>query len=124
MTTRFTREHEWIKENGLTATVGITKHAVDSLGELVYVELPEVGEKLTRGDAFAVVESAKSASDVYLPISGEVSEINELLSDHPERVNQCPEKEGWLIKINLDGSNKFSDLMDRGQYDQYLLENE
>jgi len=124
MTVRFTKDHEWIKVEGDEGTIGISKHAVDALGELVYVELPEIGAKFTRGDAFAVVESAKSASDVYLPISGEIIAINETLNDHPERVNQCPSNEGWLVKIKLDGSSKLDDLMDQAAYDQYLKDSE
>jgi glycine cleavage system H protein len=120
MTVRFTKDHEWIKIDGDEGFVGITKHAAESLGELVYVELPEIGTKFTRGDAFAVVESAKSASDVYLPISGEIIAVNKLLSDHPERVNQCSAYEGWLVKIKLDGSNKLDDLMDQEAYEKYL----
>lgn len=124
MTVKFTKDHEWIKVENDKAAIGISKHAVEALGELVYVELPEIGAKFTRGDAFAVVESAKSASDVYMPISGEIIAINEILNDHPERVNQCPNNEGWLVKIKLDGSNKIDDLMDQESYDQYLKDNE
>jgi glycine cleavage system H protein len=124
MTVRFTKDHEWIKVEKDEAKIGISKHAVEALGELVYVELPEVGAKFTRNDAFAVVESAKSASDVYMPISGEIIAVNEILNDYPERVNQCPNNEGWLVKIKLDGSNKLDDLMDQEAYDQYLKDNE
>jgi glycine cleavage system H protein len=124
MTVRFTKDHEWIKVEKDEAKIGISKHAVEALGELVYVELPEVGAKFTRSDAFAVVESAKSASDVYMPISGEIIAVNEILNDYPERVNQCPNNEGWLVKIKLDGSNKLDDLMDQEAYDQYLKDNE
>jgi glycine cleavage system H protein len=124
MTVRFTKDHEWVKVEKDEAKIGISKHAVEALGELVYVELPEVGAKFTRSDAFAVVESAKSASDVYMPISGEIIAVNEILNDYPERVNQCPDNEGWLVKIKLDGSNKLDDLMDQEAYDQYLKDNE
>lgn len=124
MTTRFTKDHEWIKTDGLEATIGISKHAVEALGELVYVELPEIGATFTRSDAFAVVESAKSASDVYMPISGEIIAVNDILSEHPERVSQDPLNDGWLVKIKLDGSNKLDDLMDEESYAQYLKESE
>ncbi|MFT4718675.1 MAG: glycine cleavage system H protein [Rickettsiales bacterium] len=124
MILRFTKDHEWIEVEGDEGTIGISKHAVEALGELVYVELPEVGAKFTRSDAFAVVESAKSASDVYMPISGEVIAINDILNNHPERINQCAQDEGWLVKIKLDGSNKLDDLMDQNAYDQYLKDNE
>jgi glycine cleavage system H protein len=124
MTIGFTKDHEWIKVEGDEAVIGISKHAVEALGELVYVELPEIGAKFTRSDSFAVVESAKSASDVYMPISGEIIAVNELLNDHPERVNQCQTNEGWLVKIKLDGSNKLDDLMDQEAYDQYLKDSE
>lgn len=124
MTIRFTKDHEWIKVENNEATIGISEHAVEALGELVYVELPEIGAKFTRSDAFAVVESAKSASDVYMPISGEIIAVNEMLNNNPERVNQCPNDEGWLVKIKLDGSNKIDDLMDQESYDQYLRDNE
>lgn len=124
MTIRFTKDHEWIKTDGLEATIGISKHAVEALGELVYVELPEIGATFTRSDAFAVVESAKSASDVYMPISGEIIAVNDILSEHPERVSQDPLNDGWLVKIKLDGSNKLDDLMDEESYVQYLKESE
>ena len=124
MTIGFTKDHEWIKVEGDEAVIGISKHAVEALGELVYVELPEIGAKFTRSDSFAVVESAKSASDVYMPISGEIIAVNELLNDHTERDNQCQTNEGWLVKIKLDCSNKLDDLMDQEAYDQYLKDSE
>src|ERR1044072_2428974 len=98
---RFTKDHEWVVLEGDVATVGITAHAAEQLGDVVFVEVPEVGKAVKAGDAFAVVESVKAASDVYAPVSGEVVEANGELADSPETVNAVPEAGGWFAKVRI-----------------------
>ncbi len=117
---KFTKDHEWLKIDGDIATIGITEHAAEALGELVYVELPRIGTNYNAGDAFAVVESSKSASDVYIPFSGEVTEVNEALSSSPELVNNSTYEDGWIAKIKLSPNQDSSNLMSQEQYDKYL----
>jgi len=117
---KFTREHEWLKIDGDTATVGITKHAADALGDVVFVETPEAGRTVGKGEGFAVVESVKAASDVYAPVDGEVVEGNAALADAPETVNADPEGEGWFARIRISDTGQLDALMDRATYDQYL----
>ena len=117
---RYTQEHEWVRRDGDQVTIGITAHAQNALGDLVFVELPEVGRTLKPGDSLAVVESVKAASDVYSPISGEVVEINEQLSGNPEGVNQSPEDLAWFAKIKLSNPSELDGLMDRAAYEDYL----
>ena len=116
---RFTEEHEWLKLDGDVATVGITSHAAEQLGDLVFIELPKVGARLKTGEAAAVVESVKAASDVYAPVSGEVIEGNAALSSAPETVNADPEGEGWFAKIKVSDAST-DGLMDRAAYDAFL----
>ncbi|MFT6077562.1 MAG: glycine cleavage system H protein [Myxococcota bacterium] len=123
MTTKYTKDHEWIKIEGDIATVGITEHAAEALGELVYVELPEVGTSYSKGDAAVVVESSKSASDVYSPVSGEVVEINDSLSSAPEHVNNDTYGNGWLIKIRTSNRSDLDDAMSEDEYEKFLAEN-
>lgn len=112
----FTEDHEWISlENGV-ATVGITNHAQEQLGDLVFVELPEVGSNVSKGDAAAVVESVKAASDVYSPVDGKILEVNEALTSDPAMVNQKAEKEGWLWKMELSDESQLNGLMDEVAY--------
>ena len=117
---RFTRDHEWVELNGDVATVGITAYAAEQLGDVVFVETPEVGRTVKAGDAFAVVESVKAASDVYAPVSGEVVEANEALADAPETVNAAPEAAGWFAKLKLANPAELDQLMDRPAYEAYL----
>ena len=117
---RFTKDHEWVELVGDIATVGITAYAADQLGDVVFVELPEPGRSLRAGDAMAVVESVKAASDVYAPISGEVTAANGSLGRHPETVNEAPEGSGWFVKVKVAGSHEVDDLMDRGAYEAFL----
>ena len=124
MTMKYTKDHEWIKLDGDIATIGITKHAADALGELVYVELPKIGASFAKGGAIAVVESSKSASDVYSPISGEVIAINESLVSAPENINNDPYNNGWLVKVKLCNSGDLEDAMDEQSYQKYLSENQ
>ncbi|EJF89363.1 glycine cleavage system protein GcvH [Bartonella tamiae] len=112
----FTEDHEWISVDNGIATVGITNHAQEQLGDLVFVELPEVGQKVTKGDSVAVVESVKAASDVYAPVDGDVNEINEDLTTDPALVNQKAEKEGWLWKMKLSDETQLNGLMDATAY--------
>jgi glycine cleavage system H protein len=114
MSTRYTKDHEWARLEGDVATCGISIYAAEQLGDVVYVELPEVGRVVKQGDAMAVVESAKAASDVYAPVSGEIVAVNEALSSAPEKVNEGPEGEGWFVKIKASGG--FDTLMDAGAY--------
>lgn len=117
---RFTKDHEWVELNGEVATVGVTAYAADQLGDVVFVELPEVGRTIKRGENLAVVESVKAASDVYAPISGEVVEANPDLGDAPETVNQGPETGGWFARIKLSDPAEVEALMDRAAYETYL----
>jgi glycine cleavage system H protein len=114
---KYSKSHEWVAEHGDgTASVGITALATEQLGDLVYVELPEVGRKVTSGESCAVVESSKAASDVYAPAAGEVVAVNEALAGHPENVNSSPYAEGWLFKLKLAGPIK--GLLSRDEYAQ------
>ena len=117
---RFTKDHEWVELDGEIATVGITAYATDQLGDVVFVEPPDVGKSLKSGDAMAVVESVKAASDVYAPLSGEVVEGNAALGDAPETVNDQPEGLGWFAKIRISDKAEFEALMDRDAYEAYL----
>ena len=117
---KYTKEHEWIRVDGDMATVGISDYAQEQLGDVVYVELPEPGEAVTRGSEAAVVESVKAASDIYMPGSGEVSEINEKLHDEPETVNESPTGEGWFMKIRLSDSGELDGLMDEMAYSAFI----
>ncbi len=112
MTTYFTREHEWIKVDGDTATVGITDHAQEALGDIVFTEVPEAGKQLAKGQEAAVVESVKAASDVYSPVSGEVIEGNQAVVDDSSLVNSDPEGEGWFFKIRMADSAELDGMMD------------
>ena len=113
---RFTDEHEWLKLDGDVATVGITAHAAEQLGDLVFVELPKVGATLQRGSAAAVVESVKAASDVYAPLDGEVTEVNDAVVDAPETVGSDPQGSGWLYRMRLKNPADMEALMDEAAY--------
>ncbi|MBI1199988.1 MAG: glycine cleavage system protein GcvH [Phenylobacterium sp.] len=117
---RFTKDHEWVELDGDVATIGITAHAAEQLGDVVFVETPEVGKQVKAGDAFAVVESVKAASDVYAPISGEVVEANPELDSAPETVNASPEAGGWFAKVKVSDPAQFEALMDRDAYEAFL----
>jgi glycine cleavage system H protein len=116
MTTYFTKEHEWIQVDGDTATVGITDHAQEALGDIVFTEVPEAGKQLAKGQEAAVVESVKAASDVYSPVSGIVSEGNQAVVDDPSLVNSDPEGAGWFFRISLTNTSELDGLMDEGAY--------
>jgi len=120
---KYTKDHEWIKFEGDIATIGITRHAADALGELVYVELPKIGNKYNKGAAAVVVESSKSASDVYTPVSGEIIAINDSLVANPENVNNDTYGSGWLIKIKISNPSDLGEAMDEDDYNKFLSEN-
>jgi glycine cleavage system H protein len=117
---RFTKEHEWAEIDGDHAVVGISAYAAGQLGDVVFVELPDVGKTVKAGDNLAVVESVKAASDVYAPISGEVIEVNTALSDAPEQVSEAPESGGWFAKVKLADPSEAEKLMDQAAYEQFL----
>ena len=119
---KYSKEHEWVRINGNIATVGITDYAQEQLGEIVFVELPGEGETLTKNDTFGVVESVKSVSDVYAPVSGRVIEVNEPLLDSPETVNEEPYGEGWFIKVEITDHKDLNDLMTVEHYQAYIKE--
>jgi glycine cleavage system H protein len=118
--TYYTKDHEWIAVDGETGTVGITDYAQSQLGDITYVELPEPGSAVKQGDAPCVVDSVKAASDVYAPVSGEVTEINEALAQAPELVNTEAESGGWLFRLTLADAGQLAGLMDRATYDDYV----
>ena len=120
MTTRYTKEHEWIRLDGDTAVVGITEHAQSQLGDVVFVELPEVGKSFAAGDEAAVVESVKAASEVYAPASGEVVAVNDALADTPATVNADAEGKGWFLKLKLKDPAELEKLMTAEQYKDYV----
>jgi glycine cleavage system H protein len=120
---KYTKQHEWVRDNGDgTVTVGITDHAQDSLGDLVFVELPEVGRQLDSEDACAVVESVKAASDIYSPVAGEVTEINEALGDAPEIINEDAYGEGWIFKLRVSDAAQIEGLMNADDYQAVVAE--
>jgi glycine cleavage system H protein len=122
---RYTKDHEWVRDDGDgTVTVGITDHAQDALGDLVFVEVPEVGKQVSAGDACAVVESVKAASDVYSPLAGEVTAANEVLGDAPETINDDPYGDGWIFKLRLSDTAALAGLMDAAGYAGLVEEEE
>ena len=116
MSLKYTAEHEWVAADQAVATVGITHHAQDALGDVVFVELPEVGKTFAQGDVTGVVESVKAAADVYMPVSGEILEVNEALRDEPALANTDPMGEGWFFKVRLSDPGQLDALMDEAAY--------
>lgn len=119
---RYSEEHEWVSVDGDVATVGISDFAQQQLGDVVFVELPEIGRTVTRGDEVAVVESVKAASEVYAPVSGEVVEVNELLGDEPGTVNESAEADGWFFRLRLTDRSELDELMDAAAYKTFADE--
>jgi glycine cleavage system H protein len=117
---RYTKEHEWVRVEGDRATMGISDHAQEQLGDVVFVELPPIGRQVARNDAIAVVESVKAASDVYAPVGGEVVEVNEALNDEPALVNSGAESSGWFCKLRLADPAELDQLMDADAYQAYV----
>lgn len=113
---KYTKEHEWVEVDGDTATVGITNHAQESLGDIVFIDLPTVGKEVKSNEELCVIESVKAASDIYAPIDGEVIEINNNLSDDASIVNQDPEKDGWIFKMKIADPNQYNNLMSLDEY--------
>ena len=117
---RYTKEHEWVRVEGDQGTIGITDHAQHELGDIVFVDLPKSGTKVTKRQSFGSVESVKAVSDIYAPVSGEVSSSNDLLSRNPEKLNQDPHGDAWLIKVKLSSSDETSGLMSAADYQKYI----
>jgi glycine cleavage system H protein len=120
----YTKEDEWIKVEGDEATVGVSDHAQDALSDIVYLELPNVGDSFAMGDTFGVVESVKAAADLYMAVSGEVTAVNEALIDTPELVNSDPYGAAWMVKVKISSPAELDELMDAAAYTQYLEERE
>jgi len=117
---RYTKDHEWARISGSTATVGITSFAKDQLGDVVYLELPEVGARVTRGQPFGVVESTKAVSELFAPVTGKVTRVNQALVDAPEGVNDDPHERGWMIEIEMSNPSDASELLSSAQYEELL----
>lgn len=120
MSLYFTKEHEWVRVDGGEATVGISNHAQEQLGDIVFAEVPEAGRRVTKGQEAAVVESVKAASDVYAPVSGEVIEGNQAVADDPALINSDPEGQGWFFKLKLDNPGELDGLMDEAAYREWI----
>ncbi len=119
---KYTRDHEWARVKGNRVTVGITDFAQDQLGDVVYLELPDVGDAVKKGEAFGVVESTKAVSDLFAPVSGKVVEVNDPLGDAPETINEDPYEEGWMIVVEVSNPKDLSDLMDAPAYEKFVEE--
>ena len=119
---RFTRDHEWIRVEGEVATVGVTDHAQDQLGDVVFVEVPELGRKVAKGEAIAVVESVKAASDVFAPVAGEIIEVNGELATNAALVNEDAEGRAWFFKMRINDARELDQLMDRTAYEAFVKE--
>jgi len=117
---RYTKEHEWVKPEGGVGTIGITDHAQNELGDIVYVDLPKVGTRLEKGKSLGSVESVKAVSDIFSPVSGEVTEINELLSTAPEKLNADPHGAAWLVKVRLSAPDELQQLLTAQDYQTYI----
>ncbi|WP_040929409.1 glycine cleavage system protein GcvH [Nosocomiicoccus massiliensis] len=115
---KYSEDHEWVKVDGDTVTIGITEFAQSELGDIVFVELPEEGDEIAKGDDFGSVESVKTVSELYAPVSGEVLEVNEELEDSPELVNESPYEEAWMLKVKLADASELDELMDAAAYDE------
>jgi len=119
---KFSKQHEWVSVEGDVATIGITKHAVEMLGDIVFVELPKKGKNIEKEDQAGVVESTKAASDVYTPISGEVVESNQSIVDDPSKINSDPENEGWFFKLKIKNKSEIDTLMNEEEYNKFAKE--
>ena len=117
---KYTKEHEWVRVEGPEGTVGITYHAQHELGDIVFVDLPKVGAKIAKGETFGSVESVKAVSDIYSPVTGEISAINELLTKSPEKLNEDPHGDAWLMKVKLSSTDEINALMSAADYQNYV----
>ena len=120
---KFSKEHEWIKLEGELAIIGITKHAAEMLGDIVFVELPEKGSNVEKDGTAGVVESTKAASDVYTPVSGEITDINQSIVDDPSKINADPEGDAWFFKLKIKDKTEMDSLMNKEEYDKFSKEN-
>ena len=120
---KFSKEHEWIKLEGEVAIIGITKHATEMLGDIVFVELPEKGSNVEKDGTAGVVESTKAASDVYTPVSGEITDINQSIVDDPSKINADPEGDAWFFKLKMKDKTEMDSLMNKEEYDKFSKEN-
>jgi glycine cleavage system H protein len=120
----FTKEHEWIVIDGTSGTIGITQYAQEQLGDVVHVDLPEIGKTVAAGDEIAVVESVKAASELFSPVSGKIGEVNNMVINNPSIINSSPEDEGWFIKMEITNKSELEDLMDETSYMKFLKESE
>jgi glycine cleavage system H protein len=116
----YSKDHEWLRVEGETGTVGITDHAQNSLGDVVYVELPKAGETFAAHDTFGSVESVKAVSELFLPVAGEVTEVNESLTDEPEKVNTDPYGDGWMLRVRLSNRGEVDSLLNAAEYEDYI----
>jgi glycine cleavage system H protein len=123
MSTKFTKDHEWVQATGDTAIVGITVHAQDALGDVVFVDLPDVGKTFAQGEVAGVVESVKAAADVFMPVSGEITEVNEALRADPSLANSDPLAAGWFFKVKLSEPAQLDALLEAADYDKFAAEN-
>jgi glycine cleavage system H protein len=121
---RYTREHEWCRVKGNRAVIGITDHAQDQLGDIVYVELPDVGDTVKKGESFGVVESTKAVSELFCPVTGKVVEVNDPLSDAPETINEDPYEEGWMIQVEVSDAKELDELLDSAAYQKFIQEDQ
>lgn len=119
---KYSEDHEWVKSEGNTVTLGITEFAQSELGDIVFVELPEEGDEITKGDSFGSVESVKTVSELYSPVSGKITEINEDLEDEPEAVNESPYEKAWMVKVELSDESEIDALMDANGYQEMIGE--
>jgi glycine cleavage system H protein len=119
---KYSKEHEWVRLDGDQATLGITDHAQSELGDVVYVELPDMGRVVTKDEAFAVVESVKAVSDIYAPVAGEVTKINDALNDAPEKINESPFEDGWIATLKVADASLLDELMDAAAYKAFIGE--
>ena len=118
----YTKDHEWVRVKGNEATVGITDHAQNQLGDVVYVELPKIGDKFEASEPFGSVESVKAVSEIYMPLGGSVIQVNESLNDSPEQVNEDPYGDGWMIRIKMDNPSQVDALLTAVEYEDYIKE--
>lgn len=121
---KYTKEHEWAKREGDTVLIGITDYAQEELGDIVFVELPEVGEEVSKDESFGSVESVKTVSDLYAPVTGKIVEVNADLAEGPETINSDPYGDGWLIKVKMSDPKELDELMDSAAYQEYVAEEE
>jgi len=117
---KYTKTHEWIEVDGKTATIGITNYAQEQLGDIVYVDAPADDDEMEKGDTLCTIESVKSANDVYIPVSGKITAINEELEDAPEKINEAAESDGWIVKVNLDDESELEEYMDEDDYKEFV----